>query len=122
MPTRALILLTLPTLAWVGRLGEGCTWLLFEILHVAVLLLATSTTSPTVAVACVAAFGAPFAAFLVIPYSIVGRAAAQGDSRGAYMATMNLFLCLPGDERQRTFNRHTHRVEYLPLIEIESAR
>lgn len=59
------------------------------------LLVATLTTAPFVAIGCIALFGVPFAAFLVIPYSIVGRAAAEGDSRGAYMATMNLFLCLP---------------------------
>ena len=92
---RAILPLQIP--ARRGRLGEGRTWLLFELFHVAVLLLVTTTTSPTVAVAGVAAFGAPFAAFLVIPYSIVGRAAAQSDSCGAYMATMNLFLCLPGE-------------------------
>ncbi|KAL3912658.1 MAG: hypothetical protein SGPRY_008261 [Prymnesium sp.] len=76
-------------------LGEGATWLLLELAHAGVLLVATLTTAPFVAVGCIALFGVPFAAFLVIPYSIVGRAAAEGDSRGAYMATMNLFLCLP---------------------------
>ena len=34
-------------------------------------------------------------AFLVIPYAFVGRAAAQTSKAGAFMATMNLFMCLP---------------------------
>ncbi|KAL1511277.1 hypothetical protein AB1Y20_006084 [Prymnesium parvum] len=85
----------LPLVARPRRLGEGLTWLLLELVHAVVLMLAAFTTLPSVAVGCVALFGAPFAAFLVIPYSIVGRAAAEGDSRGVYMATMNLFLCLP---------------------------
>ncbi|KAL1511276.1 hypothetical protein AB1Y20_006084 [Prymnesium parvum] len=90
-----LTLLLAPLLPLVARLGEGLTWLLLELVHAVVLMLAAFTTLPSVAVGCVALFGAPFAAFLVIPYSIVGRAAAEGDSRGVYMATMNLFLCLP---------------------------
>ena len=85
----------LPLVARADRVGEGLTWLILEVVHILALLVAASTTSPSVATACVAVFGVPFAAFLVIPYSIVGRAAAQTESRGAYMATMNLFLCIP---------------------------
>jgi hypothetical protein len=77
------------------RIGEGWAFLLAEALHMAILLAATWITNPTLAVANIALLGAPFAAFLVIPYAIVGRAAAATDERGIYMAMQNLFLCLP---------------------------
>ena len=79
----------------VRRLGDGLVFLLAEIVHVAVLFAATRLSDPPLAVANVALLGVPFAAFLVVPYAIVCRAAAATDSRGAYLATMNLFLCLP---------------------------
>ena len=77
------------------RIGEGWAFLLAEALHMAILLAATWITNPALAVANIALLGAPFAAFLVIPYAIVGRAAAATDERGIYMAMQNLFLCLP---------------------------
>ena len=79
----------------VRRLGDGLVFLLAEIVHVAVLFAATRLSDPPLAVANVALLGVPFAAFLVVPYAIVCRAAAATDSRGAYLATMNLCLCLP---------------------------
>ncbi|EOD15582.1 hypothetical protein EMIHUDRAFT_459279 [Emiliania huxleyi CCMP1516] len=88
-------------------------FLCLELMHTLLLiLLGTSIATPGPAIAAIAALGLPFAGrrpimprFLVIPYAIVGRAAAESSGAGVdgrhwtragqYMATMNLFLCLP---------------------------
>jgi len=79
----------------VERLGEGRVFLVCELVHCAVLLNMGWISSPTLAVANVAVLGIPFSAFMVIPYAFVGRAAAETNKAGAFMATMNLFMCLP---------------------------
>ena len=48
-----------------------------------------------VRLAAIAGLGLPFAGVLVIPYTIVGQAAAKTSGAGHYMATMHLFLRLP---------------------------
>ena len=77
------------------RWGEGRVLLALELLHAALLLATAFVTQRALAIAAIAGLGLPFAGFLVIPYSIVGRAAAKTSGAGQYMATMNLFLCLP---------------------------
>ena len=77
------------------RWGEGRVLLALELLHAALLLATAFVTQRALAIAAIAGLGLPFAGLLVIPYSIVGRAAAKTSGAGQYMATMNLFLCLP---------------------------
>lgn len=77
------------------RWGEGRVLLALELLHVALLLTTAFATQRTLAIAAIVGLGLPFAGVLVIPYTIVGQAAAKTSGAGQYMATMNLFLCLP---------------------------
>jgi len=75
--------------------GEMSTFLAFELLHVLVLLNVNLLDEHTITIANIALLGAPFSAFLVIPYALVGRAAKATGGAGMLMATMNLFMCLP---------------------------
>ena len=77
------------------RWGEGRVLLALELLHAALLLTAAFTTQRALAIAAIVGLGLPFAGVLVIPYTIVGQAAAKTSGAGHYMATMHLFLRLP---------------------------
>ena len=77
------------------RWGEGRVLLALELLHAALLLTAAFATRRALAIAAIVGLGLPFAGVLVIPYTIVGQAAAKTSGAGHYMATMHLFLRLP---------------------------
>ena len=75
--------------------GEGRVLLALELLHAALLLTAAFATRRALAIAAIVGLGLPFAGVLVIPYTVVGQAAAKTSGAGHYMATMHLFLRLP---------------------------
>jgi hypothetical protein len=77
-------------------IGEMRVFVVLEALHVVLIVAIAGVSDPHAAVWYIALLGAPFSAFLVIPYALVGRAAkATHGSAGKVMATMNLFMCLP---------------------------
>jgi solute carrier family 45 protein 1/2/4 len=45
--------------------------------------------------ACLGMFGVPWAAALILPYSIAGRCCQDSHSRGASMSLLNVSICLP---------------------------
>ena len=92
----AITLACAPTLPPASRRwGEGRVLLALELLHAALLLTAAFATRRALAIAAIVGLGLPFAGVLVIPYTIVGQAAAKTSGAGHYMATMHLFLRLP---------------------------
>lgn len=77
--------------------GGAWVWVFCELLHATVYFATWTIRDPVLAVADLGFQGFAWAAFLVVPYTMMGREA-QGSSPGneaLYMSVMNLALCFP---------------------------